>query len=83
MKVGCAFRVFVFMKYIFGAFPPAPTWMNFIAYWLLQIPLAWALSVYFDWGPSGVFTAIAVGQCTLAAIGVLWFKRGTWKLREI
>lgn len=60
-----------------------PTWMNFFAYWAFQIPLAWLLAVHLDWGPAGVFTAIAAGQCALAAMGVTWFRRGTWKHRKV
>ncbi len=60
-----------------------PTWLHFIAYWVVQIPLAWLLAMPFGWGPDGVFWAIAVGQLTLAVTGVLAFRRGTWRTREI
>jgi Na+-driven multidrug efflux pump len=28
-----------------------PTWINFIAFWILQIPLCYALSTLLNWGP--------------------------------
>lgn len=60
-----------------------PTWINFLVYWVLQLPLAWGLGVTFDYGPQGVFAAVAICQVVLAAVGVLVFRRGTWKTRAI
>ena len=60
-----------------------PTWLHFIAYWVVQIPLAWLLAMPLGWGPNGVYWSIAIGQVTIAVIGVLAFRRGTWKTREI
>jgi Na+-driven multidrug efflux pump len=56
-----------------------PTWINFIAFWLIQIPLSYTLSTIFHWGPVGVFWAIAISESTLAIIAVAIFKRGKWK----
>ena len=60
-----------------------PTIINFISYWILQIPLAIWLSGWADLGVNGVFIAIAIAQGALAVISVLWFRRGTWKLKAI
>jgi putative MATE family efflux protein len=60
-----------------------PTWINFWVYWAVQIPLAWTLAVPMGWGPTGVFWAICVCQLLLAIVGVVMFRRGTWKTREI
>lgn len=60
-----------------------PTWINLISYWLLQIPLAYYLSVTLEWGVDGAFWAIAIAQATLAIISIIWFKRGTWKKQEV
>lgn len=60
-----------------------PTWLHFIAYWVVQIPLAWVLAMPLGWGEDGIFWSIAIGQLTIAVIGVLAFRRGTWKTREI
>ena len=37
-----------------------PTWINFICFWLLEIPLAWLLAHHTGLGPSGVFIAMTV-----------------------
>ena len=60
-----------------------PTWLHFIAYWVVQIPLAWVLAMPLGWGEDGIFWSIAIGQLTIAVIGVLAFRRGSWKTREI
>ncbi len=60
-----------------------PTLINFVVFWLVQLPLAWTLSGSGGLGPSGVFWAVAVSQSLLAVVGVAMFRRGRWKRREI
>jgi putative MATE family efflux protein len=60
-----------------------PTWINIVALWLVQIPLAWAISTPFGVGPQGVFAAIAVSQVVVAILGVVLFRRGGWRTRRI
>jgi putative MATE family efflux protein len=60
-----------------------PTWINFFVYWVLQLPLAWGLGVTLDYGPQGVFAAVAICQVVLAAVGVLVFRRGKWKTKAV
>ncbi len=56
-----------------------PTWINFIGFWLFQIPLAYFLSKYLDMGPKGVFIAIPVSETFITIASYLLFKRGRWK----
>lgn len=60
-----------------------PSWINFLCFWLIQIPLAYALALPFGFGPNGIFIAIAVAQSTLAVVSVLVFRRGRWKRQVI
>lgn len=60
-----------------------PTWVNFWVYWVVQIPLAWWWAVQAGHGPQGVFWAITVAQVLLAVVGVVLFKRGSWKSQTI
>jgi len=60
-----------------------PTWMNFFCYWLLQIPLAWLLAEWAGLGPRGVYLAICIAESVLALVGIVWFRRGTWKLAKV
>ena len=60
-----------------------PTWINFISYWLLQIPLAYVLALPVGWEAAGVFAAVAIAQAILAIISVVVFRRGHWKTKAI
>ena len=56
-----------------------PTWINFICFWLFQLPFAYITALTFDLGPIGVFMAITLAEVLIAVIGILWFKKGNWK----
>lgn len=56
-----------------------PTWINLGCYWLFQIPLALGLAQALGYGPLGVFLAITLAESLLAVVGLLVFRRGTWK----
>ena len=57
-----------------------PTWINF---WLFQIPLAWLLAMPLGLGPTGVFVAIALSYSLSAVVGIVLFRRGTWKEKKV
>jgi len=56
-----------------------PTVLNLICFWVCQIPLAWFLAFHTTLGPRGAFLAVVVGDSLLALLGIIWFRRGTWK----
>lgn len=60
-----------------------PTYINLVAFWLLQIPLAYVAAKYFGMGPTGVYIAIAVSETVLAIISIVLFRRGKWKLVKV
>lgn len=60
-----------------------PTWINFLCFWIVQIPLAWTLAVTFKLGPDGVFISLLVAEMLLTAIALWIFKRGRWKLTVV
>lgn len=60
-----------------------PTVINFIAFWLIQIPLAWALEGHFEFGPRGVFWAILIAESIFAIMAVWVIRRGKWKLKVV
>ncbi len=60
-----------------------PTKINMICFWLLQIPLAYGLAAIFGFGPNGVYWAIMFSQSFMALVGVIWFRRGSWKVKQI
>ena len=60
-----------------------PTIINFISFWLFQLPLAWVLAITLGMGPDGAFWAIAIAYSFSAVIGVLLFRRGSWKTKVV
>jgi len=60
-----------------------PTWVNLFGFWLFQIPLAYLLAKYFDWGPTGVFAAIPISETSITIASFILFKRGKWKTKKV
>lgn len=60
-----------------------PTILNFFAFWMFQIPLAYVLAIILNMGPKGVYVAIVVAESALAVVGILIFRRGKWKTVKI
>lgn len=60
-----------------------PTVVNFVVFWLIQIPLAYLFTKSLNWGPSGVYWAVVGSEFILAGICVVLFRRGHWKTVEI
>ena len=60
-----------------------PTKLNFVIFWLFQLPLAWILARTLGLGPVGVYWAIAIAYSLSAVIGILLFRRGRWKEKEV
>lgn len=56
-----------------------PTWINLVGFWLFQIPLAYLLTLYFNFGPTGVFVSIPVAETLITLVAWYFFKRGGWK----
>jgi Na+-driven multidrug efflux pump len=56
-----------------------PTWINFICFWVIQIPLAWYLSKHMDMKATGGFISIPIAETLLALTAWYYFKKGRWK----
>ena len=56
-----------------------PTIINFFCFWVFQLPFAYLAALVFDWGAIGVFLAITIAEMLIAVIGIIWFKKGSWK----
>jgi Na+-driven multidrug efflux pump len=82
-----------YLSYAFGMTMPqafngagdttTPTWINFISFWMVQIPMAYLLAMVFGFEETGVFASIVIGETVLAILGIWIFKRGKWKLKEV
>jgi len=60
-----------------------PSVMNFICFWLLQIPLAYWLATAAELGPNGVFLAIVIAETILTVMAVLVFRTGKWRFAKV
>lgn len=60
-----------------------PTLLNFLVFWLFEIPAAYVLAVPLGMGPFGAFLAITIAFSVLAVPSAILFKRGHWKLKSI
>ena len=60
-----------------------PTIINFICFWLFQLPFAYLMAITLDFGPTGVFLAIVLAEVLISVIAIVWFRRGKWKLKQV
>jgi len=60
-----------------------PTYINLFVYWLFQIPFALLLSQIYNFNEDGVFWAITTAEALLTIVGIIIFKRGKWKFKEV
>lgn len=60
-----------------------PTKINFVFFWLIQIPLSYVMAKTLGMGHSGVFWAIFVSE-TAVGLFTLWlFRKGRWKTAQV
>ncbi|HPE78000.1 MAG TPA: MATE family efflux transporter, partial [Draconibacterium sp.] len=60
-----------------------PSKINFISFWLFEIPLAWLLAIVLNMGLTGASIAIVCAETFLALTALYLFRKGKWKLREV
>jgi putative MATE family efflux protein len=60
-----------------------PTIINFVCFWLFQIPLAYFLSIVMDLKATGAFIAIPVTETMVALVSWYFFRKGNWKKTEV
>ncbi len=56
-----------------------PTVINFVCFWLVQIPLAYILAVGLDMKSSGALIAVPAAEALVALMAWYYFKKGDWK----
>lgn len=89
LQIICAGYVFYAYEMVIGqAFNGAgdtytPTILNFIAFWVIQIPLAYTLAYYTSLGSIGVYISIAISSSFLAVIAIIIFRQGKWKTVKV
>ena len=57
----------------------SPSALNFLSFWIVQIPLALWLARGFEFGPNGIFIAEVIAESLLTLLSIVVFRRGRWK----
>lgn len=88
MIIGCGYVFYgigmVMIQALNGAGDSkTPTWINFVCFWLFQIPFAYLMAKTLGLGPTGAFIAIPVAETFIALLAYYYFKRGKWKLVKV
>jgi len=56
-----------------------PTLINFVCFWLFQIPLAYFLSKGMDMKATGAFVSTPIAETAIALLAWHYFRKGKWK----
>lgn len=56
-----------------------PTWINFVGFWVIQIPLAYFLAMNTSLQLKGAFWAVPISETLIAIAAYFIFKKGFWK----
>ncbi|MEL6142612.1 MAG: MATE family efflux transporter, partial [Bacteroidota bacterium] len=60
-----------------------PTLINFICFWIIEIPLGWLLGYQLGYGVAGVCASVLIAEGVLSIIAWALFRRGRWKLKVV
>src|SRR5215470_13887357 len=82
-NIGYAYGMVMLQAFNGAGDTVTPTWVHFFGFWLLEIPLAYALAIPGGMRGNGVYISIVVAEAAIAVAGVLLFRRGRWKLQKI
>ncbi|SER70189.1 MATE family efflux transporter [Natrinema salaciae] len=72
------------LQVVQGAFRGAGNTKTALAFavlglWIVRVPVTYYLLFVAEWGPTGIWTGVVVGDVVGAIAAVAWFTRGTWK----
>ena len=82
-NIGYAYGMVMLQAFNGAGDTVTPTVVNFFGFWLLELPLAYALAVPLHLHSNGAYYAIVIAEGAIAAAGVLLFRRGRWKGQQI
>lgn len=60
-----------------------PTRINMVAFWLIEIPLAYMFAIKAGMAEKGVFISIVIAETIMTVSALILFRRGKWKLNEV
>ncbi len=60
-----------------------PTRINFVCFWMFQVPLAYLLAKGFNMNSTGAIIAIPAAEVLIALVSWYYFKKGNWKTVKV
>jgi Na+-driven multidrug efflux pump len=60
-----------------------PTYVNFVGFWLIEIPLAWYLAMHTPLRTNGVFLSVVIADTVVVLITLVLFRQGRWAKQKI
>src|SRR5438445_13001184 len=82
-NIGYAYGMVMLQAFNGAGDTVTPTIVNFFGFWLLEVPLAYALGLTAGMHSNGIFWSIVVAEGSIAAVSIVLFKRGRWKVQQI
>jgi putative MATE family efflux protein len=80
---GYAFGMILIQAFNGAGDTVTPTLINFLAFWIAQVPIAYLLATRYSYGPAGAFAASPVADVTLTITALIVFRQGRWKRQAI
>jgi putative MATE family efflux protein len=82
-NIGFAYGMVMLQAFNGAGDTVTPTIVNFFGFWLFEIPLAYTLAVPLHFRANGTYLSIVIAEGAIAVAGILLFRRGRWKQRQI
>jgi len=60
-----------------------PTIINFVCFWLFQIPLAYFLAKHTDLKATGAFISTPIAETAIALMAFYYFRKGKWMVIKV
>lgn len=78
-----AFGMVISMAFNGAGDTKTPTIINFICFWLIQIPMAYYFVHFTSFGVEAIYFCILVVEILVAVMLTMWFRRGFWKVAHV
>src|SRR5262245_47140581 len=82
-NIGYAYAMVMLQAFNGAGDTVTPTVVNFFAFWMLEIPLAYVLAIHTTMQTHGVYWSVVIAEASMAVVSILLFKRGYWKKQKI
>jgi len=82
-NIGYAYAMVMLQAFNGAGDTITPTIVNFFAFWMLEIPLAYFLALHTRMQAHGVYWSVVAAEAAMAAVSIVLFKRATGNARDL